>query len=216
MGTWQHGRHGNDLTIEMPYGTVVRELRQTKQTGDEAEFSASDDNGDLQTDSTIEETWSTWRKRIKREKLSDPESVKERRKKIFVLYPTSDEESEILDSKAMDDLEMTMLEDGKRNVLTSTTKPLFELDFDKKPTLPSLSDEISPETSGAAVESVDKVLLLRGGQGGFGNPYFAMPGSRKAPKVATRGRAGESMRLELELKTLADIGLVGLPNAGKR
>jgi GTP-binding protein len=57
-------------------------------------------------------------------------------------------------------------------------------------------------------------LIARGGLGGFGNPFFYQTGNR-SPKWATRGQEGDQVTLELELKILADVGLVGLPNAGK-
>lgn len=58
------------------------------------------------------------------------------------------------------------------------------------------------------------ILLAVGGLGGLGNPHFVSKGLPK-PMFATRGEGAMSMEIELELKLLADVGLVGLPNAGK-
>ena len=60
----------------------------------------------------------------------------------------------------------------------------------------------------------EKALLARGGQGGLGNVHFKSSVNR-APRQFTRGEPGESRRLALELRVLADVGLLGLPNAGK-
>ncbi|KAF9134733.1 cytosolic thiouridylase subunit Ctu1 [Mortierella sp. GBA39] len=63
-------------------------------------------------------------------------------------------------------------------------------------------------------EDGTQFMVGRGGGGGYGNPHFLTTQNR-APKYATRGREGQTRWLTLELKTIADAGLVGLPNAGK-
>lgn len=64
------------------------------------------------------------------------------------------------------------------------------------------------------VHSGETFVAARGGRGGLGNKHFASPGSR-APRQAQKGEPGRTMALALELKLLADVGIIGLPNAGK-
>jgi len=64
------------------------------------------------------------------------------------------------------------------------------------------------------VEHKQRYLVCKGGKGGFGNVHFATA-VRQAPKYAQKGLPGEDMEINVELKLLADIGLLGYPNVGK-
>ncbi len=77
-----------------------------------------------------------------------------------------------------------------------------------------LRDAESGEPLADLARDGERALLARGGRGGLGNLHFKSSTNR-APRQYTRGEPGESRSLALELRVLADVGLLGLPNAGK-
>ena len=110
------------------------------------------------------------------------------RASMFVYYPTDSASME--DDNHFQKVESGLLSEAHRRSRHATQRPLLHVD---------LSSTSAP------------ILVARGGAGGMGNPAFGS-GDVRSPKFATRGTVGETLRYRLELKLLADIGLVGLPN----
>ena len=77
-----------------------------------------------------------------------------------------------------------------------------------------IADAETGETIAELLVPDDRVRIVKGGDGGFGNLHFKSSTNR-APRQKTAGWPGEQKKLRLELRVLADVGLLGLPNAGK-
>ena len=92
--------------------------------------------------------------------------------------------------------------------------PIGTLVFEKDPAGESASAGDRPQLRADLTEEGQKVLVAKGGRGGRGNARFVSPTNR-APRRIEPGEPGEERLLRLQLKLLADVGLVGFPNAGK-
>ena len=75
-------------------------------------------------------------------------------------------------------------------------------------------DEATAEILGEVITDLEELVIAKGGRGGRGNKSY-LSNMNRAPRNADPGEAGEERWLRLDLKLLADVGLVGLPNAGK-
>ncbi|KAI8080803.1 obg family GTPase CgtA [Gilbertella persicaria] len=160
LGGGRHGTMGDHLVIQVPVGTIVREVTRQEPLEEEEE---------------------------------DEQAKREAR---WVLYPRAEQDA---------------VPEGKVNFFRQAERLMDEEDryYEWR-----LRTEKRERIQVDLTEHDQEVLVCRGGPGGYGNPHFLTTENR-SPKWATRGRKGETREIELELKTIADIGLVGLPNAGK-
>ena len=166
QGKSKGGQRGEDILMQVPVGTVVREVSRHDPVAEEEDKRRIDEG----KGTTGEGTRGTWR----RDK--------------WILYPSANP-SEYATA------EFPATPGPRKSSLAfAQPEPPISLDLSKPMEKP--------------------MLLAAGAVGGLGNPHFITSSNRR-PKFATKGEAGMSLILELELKLLADVGFVGMPNAGK-
>ena len=126
-----------------------------------------------------------------------------------VIFRATNDTNTLVDFRYQPSLIASNGENGsKRNKRGANGKPLYV----KVPvgTIITRGHEVVADF----IEDGQELVVARGGDGGFGNAHFKSS-TRQTPKIAEKGEPGESYEAKLELKLLADVGLLGLPNAGK-
>ncbi|KAJ3967260.1 GTPase [Lentinula raphanica] len=190
QGTWQNGKNGSPLVIRVPLGTIVRELPRDdpRRAKDEWEAEAEALEG-----------------------LEPADKQARMRDNRWVHYPRYSESN--VERDAFKEAEQLLYKQERDRRYARRKREMEEpiyLDLDKE-----LEVEKDPNLPlGLPRKDTLGHLVASGGQGGLGNPHFLSTDNR-SPKFATRGHEGGRITLSLELKLLADIGLVGMPNAGK-
>ncbi len=105
-------------------------------------------------------------------------------------------------------------EDGHKGAINDLTGRSGKDRIVQVPPGTIIYDDTTGEVLGDLVENGQRLQVCKGGRGGRGNPHF-MNSRNQAPKTAEKGEPAEEKVLRLELKLIADVGIVGLPNAGK-
>ncbi|KDE06586.1 hypothetical protein MVLG_03082 [Microbotryum lychnidis-dioicae p1A1 Lamole] len=230
---WLAGKNGQDVFLRVPLGTVVREVRRReneldslKEERDDLEMAFQVNQVRLQEAQKRTLRWDEWKKgKDRADKLGEdwhvfPEeeevefdpfvmAAHERvRKDLFVLYPMADLASHPSFLLAENQL-LSKLLARKGGIPGRKVRRRRKRGSPVEAEAPPLYLDLK-----TATPLSDPILLLAGGEPGLGNPSFQAADDR-SPKYATRGGDGEMMRLELEVKAGGEVGLVGMPNAGK-
>ncbi|KAH9462705.1 hypothetical protein MJO28_002533 [Puccinia striiformis f. sp. tritici] len=201
-GQWMNGPAGKDLIVDVPIGTVIREIRSNQITEQRESALGFDFGNRLPKASDLVD--------------EDPDIAKARRSKLFVHYPESEDTNQT--NEALKNLEISLLQEQWSTEREYSRSEPFEMDcaeFHEEHNKNRTQNEDPSRQVNRSFKSEDDFFLVaKGGEGGLGNANFS-GNQTTLPRFATRGKKGQIIELELELKTLADIGLVGFPNSGK-
>jgi GTPase len=192
MGTWQHGRAGAPVVLRVPLGTVVRELPRGDSRHAQDEWEAE------------EEACAGLDKEERRQRWRD---------RRWLHYPTYEDDNTARSAFKQAEWDLWRAERDMRIAKLRRDAAPLVLDLDRMPPEAEASRALDAPLGLPRVRQLG-TLIASGGAVGYGNPHF-LSTTNPSPKFATRGYEGERVTLELELKLLADVGLVGAPNAGK-
>ncbi|KAI8239602.1 GTPase MTG2 [Colletotrichum sp. SAR 10_99] len=204
QGSAKGGQRGEDVIITVPVGTVLRELEREDPVAEEAVLQRA------------------LRAKRKAEKRAKREREEELARRELVMTDEEIEEDRLIEEERKakkpepEDDEPEDPERHKWLLYPGLSKSdLKTIALPKAPRRQRLYHQPpGPIQIDLSRPSPQPILLATGGVGGLGNPHFV---SREFPRpiFATKGERAVTMQIELELKLLADVGLVGLPNAGK-
>ncbi|KAF3931309.1 hypothetical protein ABW19_dt0203400 [Dactylella cylindrospora] len=214
MGGNRNGRRGEDVVLKVPPGTILRVLERgdgsflPSQMVDDMDGEEEDELIIKGTQEEVGEIdYSKIRKRIPRRfaksNIDDPESD-------WIHYPLSLAAN--LNSPHWPPQKPVRREVVQPDVLKVDFSPAQEAVDGASGSNANLGGITGSVR--AKGKHVEPILLLKGGAGGYGNPSFITKENRR-PMWATKGSKGSVMKIQLELKLLADVGLVGRPNVGK-
>lgn len=201
QGKLSGGKRGDDIIIEVPVGTVIREIERIDPVsleelkfqldgGDRTRFDEGTEefDGELEEPDNIDETGVARPRATQLKPAILHKGPFKWDKEKWLLYPAV------------------------------TPEDIATSDFPSFPRARrshlAAAEEAAPINLDLSRPMDKPILLAAGAVGGLGNPHFVTQ-TRPRPKFATKGEEGMRITLQLELKLLADVGLVGLPNAGK-
>ncbi|KAK6515887.1 GTPase of the mitochondrial inner membrane that associates with the large ribosomal subunit [Arthrobotrys megalospora] len=227
LGGARNGARGEDVVLKVPRGTIVRVLergidgRPLPSEVEEEYYDEDDGYYEGEMDPYPQENEQPEDQFIVKNAHDgrtdqDPAEIlakKMRRKKRiprrFAKSNVDDPESEYIHYPLSHAINMNSPHwPPKKPIRKDMSQPdVFKVDFSEE-------ESGNERGIGGKKKGMEPMLLLKGGAGGYGNPNFITKDLRR-PMWATKGSKGSTMKIQLELKLLADVGLVGRPNVGK-